>query len=300
MLTPIAYAAYISQSLPRILPILRMAAPDYVLSLTSLTHPDLLDLELDDPVDHAMFLEIAPTIDRLRCPTPSLLILDYAECKDQRLPKPGNLTRGETCKTHLSFPGLLLQRPLLTSLLLLREFMATKASNAPKRVDFFGVAALNAIHSHPEAVVARRQAERRKARRGGLLATRICRVLQLSEYGIHFESHLLCASHAYNPCDGCKLRYVKHFRTDQLVRSTSFELVQDCFSAPSALHSTTSLSSRSRLASTQPFSGKVTPVLCKCGEWKFLVFSCVLSITRAPDAQTVGVVQAAFLCISYG
>eukprot|EP00808_Paulinella_micropora_P018798 g38361.t1 len=62
MLAPIAYAASISQSLPRILPILRMAAPDYLLSFT---HPDL-DLELDDPVVHPMFLEIAPTIDRLR------------------------------------------------------------------------------------------------------------------------------------------------------------------------------------------------------------------------------------------
>eukprot|EP00808_Paulinella_micropora_P006570 g67072.t1 len=62
MLAPIAYAASISQSLPRILPILRMAAPDYLLSFT---HPDL-DLELDDPVIHPMFLEIASTIDRLR------------------------------------------------------------------------------------------------------------------------------------------------------------------------------------------------------------------------------------------
>eukprot|EP00808_Paulinella_micropora_P021964 g8692.t1 len=37
MLAPIAYAASISQSLPRILPILRMAAPD---DLLSVTHPD--------------------------------------------------------------------------------------------------------------------------------------------------------------------------------------------------------------------------------------------------------------------
>eukprot|EP00808_Paulinella_micropora_P031614 g7979.t1 len=62
MLAPIAYAASISQSLPRILPILRMAAPDYI---ASFTHSDL-DLALDDPVVHPMFLEIAPTIDRLR------------------------------------------------------------------------------------------------------------------------------------------------------------------------------------------------------------------------------------------
>eukprot|EP00808_Paulinella_micropora_P012069 g17309.t1 len=38
-----------------------MAAPNYI---ASFTHPDL-DLELDDPVVHPMFLEIAPTIDRL-------------------------------------------------------------------------------------------------------------------------------------------------------------------------------------------------------------------------------------------
>eukprot|EP00808_Paulinella_micropora_P005011 g31682.t1 len=62
MLAPTAYAASISQSLPRILPILRMAAPDFFVSFT---HPDL-DLELDDAVVHPMFLEIAPTIDRLR------------------------------------------------------------------------------------------------------------------------------------------------------------------------------------------------------------------------------------------
>eukprot|EP00808_Paulinella_micropora_P006083 g8769.t1 len=62
MLAPIAYAASLSQSLPRILPILRMAAPDYLLSFT---HPDL-DLELDDPIVHPIFLEIAPTIVRLR------------------------------------------------------------------------------------------------------------------------------------------------------------------------------------------------------------------------------------------
>eukprot|EP00808_Paulinella_micropora_P010648 g33992.t1 len=43
-------------------PILRYVAPDYVRSITL---PDL-DLELDEPVDHPMFLEIAPTIDRLR------------------------------------------------------------------------------------------------------------------------------------------------------------------------------------------------------------------------------------------
>eukprot|EP00808_Paulinella_micropora_P004738 g81248.t1 len=81
MLAPIAYAASISQSLPRILPILRMAAPDYIVSFT---RPDL-DIELDDPVVHlhrkawprnyqgyfwamlfcAMFLVIAPTIDSL-------------------------------------------------------------------------------------------------------------------------------------------------------------------------------------------------------------------------------------------
>eukprot|EP00808_Paulinella_micropora_P009601 g9123.t1 len=62
MLAPIAYAASISQSLPRILPLLRMAAPDYFLSVTL---PDL-DLELEDKIVHPMFLEIAPTIDRLR------------------------------------------------------------------------------------------------------------------------------------------------------------------------------------------------------------------------------------------
>eukprot|EP00808_Paulinella_micropora_P001038 g48337.t1 len=56
------YAASISQSLPHILPILQMAAPDYIVSFT---HSDL-DLELDDPVVHPMFLEIASTIDRLR------------------------------------------------------------------------------------------------------------------------------------------------------------------------------------------------------------------------------------------
>eukprot|EP00808_Paulinella_micropora_P023641 g37787.t1 len=61
MLAPIAYAASISQSLPRILPILQMAAPDY---LPSIDLPPDLDLDLEDPA-HPMFLEIAPTIDRL-------------------------------------------------------------------------------------------------------------------------------------------------------------------------------------------------------------------------------------------
>eukprot|EP00808_Paulinella_micropora_P010188 g81155.t1 len=62
MLAPIAYAASISQSLPRILPILRMAAPDY---LPSIDLPPDLDLDLEDPA-HPMFFEIAPTIDRPR------------------------------------------------------------------------------------------------------------------------------------------------------------------------------------------------------------------------------------------
>eukprot|EP00808_Paulinella_micropora_P008182 g14232.t1 len=48
MLAPFAYAASVSQSMPRILPVLQSAAADYVRSILS---PDL-DLELDDPVDH--------------------------------------------------------------------------------------------------------------------------------------------------------------------------------------------------------------------------------------------------------